>query len=266
MPNPFLKWAGGKRWLVKSQFLPEIGSFFRYLEPFLGSAAMFFHMRPASALLSDINPELIETYKVIKESAQSVLEVLYEHQAAHNNSYYYKIRESLPQNPAERAARFIYLNRTCWNGLYRVNRAGKFNVPIGTRSKVVLEYDNLEKIADALLHAEIQVLDFKESIPVAEKGDFLFVDPPYTVQHNNNNFIKYNETIFRWSDQVELCDLLFSARNRGVKIVLTNADHDSIRELYRGFGTYIQAERKSLLAASASRRCATSEAIFLANI
>jgi DNA adenine methylase len=181
------------------------------------------------------------------------------HQRAHSRQYYYETRRRRLRAPLKRAAQFLYLNRTCWNGLYRVNLDGIFNVPIGTKSRVVFEGESFLEYAIALKSAQILNCDFADSIAEAQKGDFLFVDPPYTVQHNFNGFAKYNEEIFRWADQVRLRKALDEAASRGVKILLSNAHHDSILELFADLGTVHVVNRPSLIAGDASYRSRVTE-------
>ena len=204
MVQPFLKWAGGKRWFVKNHddLLPE--KFNCYYEPFLGSGAVFFHLEPKEAVLSDANPHLIETYQAIKDDWRQVLHYLKKHQRHHDKDYYYEMRGRNCKTKHTRAAKFIYLNRTCWNGLYRENLKGVFNVPIGTKTAVVLDTDDFEEVSRILQNVDLKYCDFEKTIARAESGDFIFVDPPYTVAHNNNGFVKYNQNIFSWEDQVRL--------------------------------------------------------------
>jgi DNA adenine methylase len=252
--SPFLKWAGGKRWFIASQasLLPK--QFNRYIEPFLGSGAVFFFLCPERAILADSNPELIDTYLAIKQNWRLVYRYLRNHGQMHSRSYYYRIRDSKPRSRASRAARFIYLNRTCWNGLYRVNRAGVFNVPIGTRSKVIFEDDRFDRVSDALQRAELHSSDFENVIDMAKDGDFIFADPPYTIRHNNNAFIKYNEKLFSWQDQVRLLEALERAKDRGAKIVLTNANSEEVRKFYRKNFKSLVVSRHSLISARAETR------------
>lgn len=264
--EPFLKWAGGKRWLARSKQLPRPKSFNRYIEPFLGGGAIFFFLRPPHAILADINAELIELYSVIRDHPDELMVLMRAHHEAHTSDHYYQMRATIPDDRLARAARTMYLNRTCWNGLYRVNLKGMFNVPIGTKSSVVFEDDDFTRIAKVLRNADIRCCDFEETIAEAKKGDFLFVDPPYTVRHNANGFIKYNENIFSWNDQVRLRDAIADAVQRGVAVVLTNADHASVRELYQDVCAYRSVARASVLAGERSRRGATTEALFIANI
>lgn len=228
-----MKWPGGKRWFVGnySDFLPT--SFSRYIEPFLGGGSVFFHLQPARSILSDLNSELIATYIAIRDGWSSVNARLAVHHSNHDDKYYYDVRQSQPRLAATKAARLIYLNRTCFNGIYRVNLEGEFNVPKGTKEAVILETDDFGSAAALLANAEIVASDFEPIIDRAEKGDLVFADPPYTVRHNINGFVKYNEKLFSWEDQVRLADTLVRARDRGAKIVSTNANHHSIRTLYR---------------------------------
>jgi DNA adenine methylase len=255
---PFLKWAGGKRWLVANyqDIFPR--KYSRYIEPFLGSGAVFFHLCPRKALLSDINRDLITTYRVIRDKWRALECALSDHQACHSETYYYAIRNSAPTDNVECAARFIYLNRTCWNGLYRVNKAGEFNVPRGTKNGVLLDTDDFCATSRRLKGVTLKRWDFERSIDSAEKGDLLFVDPPYTVKHNLNGFVKYNDRIFSWEDQVRLRDALVRADKRKVKVVMTNANHDSVRELYTHFNQSTLA-RQSVLSGLVAGRGATEE-------
>ena len=227
---------------------------------------MFFHLNPASAVLSDVNDELIQVYCSMRDSPLELRIALEAHQAAHSKEHYYQVRASKPISNVERAARMIYLNRTCWNGLYRVNLKGEFNVPIGTKKKVIFEGEDFDVLSQCLSRADIRVSDFEETIDIAEEGDFLFVDPPYTVKHNFNGFVKYNEQIFSWQDQIRLRDAIHRAISRGVAVVSTNADHASVRDLYEGLCAYEKLERFSVLAGNSEHRIRTSEALFVANL
>lgn len=251
---PFLKWAGGKRWLTFSY--PELlqQPFNRYIEPFLGSGAVFFHLAPQSALLADRNADLIETYQAIKDDWRRVIKELQKHNRNHSRRYYYTVRCLKPRNPYTRAARFIYLNRTCWNGLYRVNLRGEFNVPVGTKSSALLDTDDFEAIANLLSNVELRASDFEYIIDLARTGDLIFVDPPYTVKHNLNGFIKYNETLFSWDDQIRLKNALMRAKARGAKILVTNAYHASVKRLYKDLGEMIVLKRPSVIAAHPEHR------------
>lgn len=256
---PFLKWAGGKRWLIRNHStLFEMSPRGRYVEPFLGSGAVFFNLLPKRALLNDVNSELIATYAAIRDEWRKVTRALARHHRKHSPEYYYRVRSNVPTDSVSLAARFIYLNRTCFNGIYRVNRRGEFNVPLGTKTSVVLDTDNFEAVANALCGAVLSSEDFEVVIDSCGRGDFIFADPPYTVKHNNNGFVKYNERLFSWSDQERLSTCLRRAAKRGVDIVVSNADHSSIRELYSGCEV-LTLSRYSIMASESSRRKVTSE-------
>lgn len=260
--EPFLKWAGGKRWLVASaeKRVPE--TFNTYIEPFVGSGAMYFHVRPRYAILSDLNPDLIELYQVIRSFPDEFEAAIKTHHSLHSKEHYYKTRDDVPKLPVERAARTLYLNRTCWNGLYRVNLKGQFNVPIGTKKLVMYEGESFKLYSEILSDVDFACCDFEATVDRAQDGDFLFIDPPYTVQHNLNGFLKYNEKIFSWDDQRRLKLSIERALARGAMVVLTNADHSSVRSLYEDVLTYKSVERSSVLAADRTKRGRVTEALF----
>lgn len=256
---PFLRWAGGKRWMIYGYPGLFPTEYNRFIEPFLGSGAVFFSLKPKKAILSDLNSELIETYCAIRDDYKTVEAELRRHHRNHSKSYYYEMRGKRLRTNATRAAQLIYLNRTCWNGLYRVNLNGVFNVPIGTKTNVVLPTDNFQGLSNLLKRVRLMNKDFEPIIAKAKEGDLLFIDPPYTVKHNNNNFRKYNEHIFSWEDQIRLSESLLAAKDRGVKIILCNADSESVIKLYKGIGKMFKLNRKSRLAADPSKRQNTTE-------
>ena len=256
---PFLKWAGGKRWFTLRylDMVPE--SYLTYIEPFLGSGAMFFALQPERAVLSDINSDLINCFQAICKEPEAISKKLIAHHSAHCTEHYYHTRTQKPADPVRRAAWLIYLNRTCWNGLYRVNKRNEFNVPIGSKKSVVLPTDDFTRIGRLLLGAEILCQDFEETIDAACPGDFVFVDPPYTVNHNLNGFLKYNDKVFSWADQLRLRDAVERASVRGAQVLVTNANHKSVREIYSRIGRLDVIERTSVLAADAAHRIQTEE-------
>lgn len=262
MSEPFLKWAGGKRWLVSSGRMPRPDGYSRFIEPFVGGGAVFFHLLPEKAIIADLNKDLVELYKIMRDRPDDLQAKMVAHQANHSDIYYYEVRKEAQNTALGRAARFLYLNRTCWNGLYRVNLSGHFNVPKGTKDTVLFDSEDFSAFSKALKNAEILCSDFEKIIDRSAEGDFLFVDPPYTVKHNANGFIKYNEQLFRWEDQIRLRNSLDRAKNRGAYIVMTNADHQSVRDLYQGILDYSSIERHSVLAGASSRRGLTTEALF----
>lgn len=267
---PFLKWAGGKRWLVSGHggFFPD--SFGTYIEPFLGAGSVYFHLRPQKAILGDVNQELIATYQAIKKDWQALQSSLRYRQRRHfkdGDNYYYWLRAHKPKRLSLRASRLIYLNRTCFNGIYRVNKQGQFNVPRGTKNKVVDETDDFEGLSKLLQGAELIADDFEALVNRAKMGDFVFADPPYTVRHNYNGFLKYNEVLFSWNDQERLARSLREAARRGAKVLCTNANHQSVRDLYDSpdFELTI-VTRFSTISANSSSRRHFEELIIQANI
>jgi DNA adenine methylase len=258
---PFLKWAGGKRWFAARcpHLLPT--QFNRYIEPFLGSGALFFALKPCRAILADINPDLIKTYAALRRNWRGVARILQTYQEAHSRTFYYSVRDSQPRSVLSRAARFIYLNRTCWNGLYRVNRHGHFNVPVGTKENVVLRSDNFRMVGKLLRPASLLASDFEPVIRLARDGDLIFADPPYVTSHSQNGFLKYNGKLFSWSDQIRLRDVLLEAKKSGAIIIATNADTPSIRKLYSESFKIFSLSRSSVIAADSKNRRQTSELI-----
>ena len=257
---PFLKWAGGKRWLVSSHAYLFPQAFDRYIEPFLGSGAVFFYLKPKTAILSDTNHSLVNCYQAIQSDWRSVQLYLCEFARSHSDTFYYLIRSRRFRSVYREAAKFIYLNRTCFNGIYRENLRGEFNVPRGSKLRVILQDDNFSEVAARLTNVELITNDFEAVLSTAREGDFVFIDPPYTVKHNFNGFVKYNQHIFSWKDQVRLRDEVMKAKTRGACCLITNADHESIHELYKGVGTIFRLKRHSRIGASAGTRGACTEA------
>lgn len=257
--QPFIKWAGGKRWLAPDLHVWMPPKFNKYLEPFLGGGAIFFHLQPKRAILSDFNAELIEAYRSIRDAPRDVEKLLSEHQSRHNDEYYYEVRALEPADPIEAAARFLYLNRTCWNGLYRVNLNGKFNVPRGTKNSIVIPGESFESISSVLKNVDLDSCDFEKTIDRAKHGDLVYVDPPYTVKHNFNGFLKYNQNIFSWNDQIRLRDACFAAKERGATVIVSNADHASVHDLYKGADVRTCMGRSSVIAGKSSARQNTTE-------
>ncbi|HMO83511.1 MAG TPA: Dam family site-specific DNA-(adenine-N6)-methyltransferase [Lacipirellulaceae bacterium] len=263
---PFLKWPGGKRWLVlrHADILPT--NYGTYFEPFLGAGSVFFHLQPKRAVLGDINGDLIEVFRSVAWRRKQLEQLLLNHHVRHGKRYYYQVRKAVPSNAVERAARLLYLNRTCFNGMYRVNRRGEFNVPKGVKTAVLLDTDDFAAAATLLRRAQLRTMDFENLIDEADRGDFVFADPPYVVGHNNNGFIKYNEQLFGWKDQIRLANALKRARKRGVIIVATNAAHKDIASLFdtRGFGIR-RVQRFSSISGAAFGRCQFQELLITAN-
>jgi DNA adenine methylase len=258
---PFLKWAGGKRWLVTKYPAYFSADFDRYIEPFLGSGAVFFNLRPTRSLLSDANERLIETYAGVRDAPSTIEERLEYYQERHDSDFYYRERDRNYRLIERRASQFIYLNRVCWNGLYRVNRLGRFNVPLGTKTNVVLGSDDFEAASACLKGADLISGDFEQAVSAAGRNDLIFADPPYTVRHNLNGFVKYNQHLFRWEDQIRLAESLRLAKSRGARFVVSNADHASVRELYEDFAKIDTVRRPSVIGGKFAARGETTELV-----
>ena len=264
-----MKWAGGKSQLLP-QFLslyPEQGSVGRYLEPFLGSGAVFFHvqglLKPSHAVLTDTSAELIDTFLAVRDEVDALIELLRRHQAQHIESYYYEVRSQNPQARAERAARLIYLNKTGFNGLYRVNSRGIFNVPFGHRANpTILNEASLRAASMALQKAELHARDFRDLPTVARKGDFIYFDPPYQPLSKTASFTSYTSGSFGEQDQRDLADLYAKLDRRGCLLMLSNSDTPLIRELFARFHIHCVSARR-MINSNGKKRGPVSELVVL---
>jgi DNA adenine methylase len=244
MAGPFLKWAGGKAKLAPRILDLAPAGFGRYHEPFLGGGAVFFAFeaagRAASAVLSDANGELIRCFTAVRDHTEDVIAELGRLAAAYlpagddeRAALYYAQRATAPESPAAAAARLIFLNRTCYNGLFRVNAQGQFNVPHGRYVKPrILDADGLRAAARALRGAELRCADFADACAAANAGDFVYLDPPYHPLSATARFTAYTRGEFGRDDQERLRDAFDAMTRRGVAAVLSNSAHDVIRELY----------------------------------
>ncbi|NPA03382.1 MAG: DNA adenine methylase [Epsilonproteobacteria bacterium] len=242
--KPFLKWVGGKRNLLP-QLLPLTPKKFNtYFEPFLGGGALFFELynlgRIKKAYLFDKNEELINSYLVVKESPQELLKLLKEFQQHHSKKFYYDIRawdrKKRLKDPLVRAARFIYLNKTCFNGLYRVNKQGFFNVPLGRyKNPKIFDEENILLASLALQQATLKVADFSKVLSLANKQDFIYFDPPYYPLNKTSNFTSYTSENFLEKEQRRLFDLFVNLSKKGVRLMESNSNTPFIKELYHSF-------------------------------
>ncbi len=248
---PFVKWAGGKTQLLSELDRVIPSEFERYFEPFLGGAALFFHLisnrkLSFSSYLSDLNSELIITYKIVKDNVSELLQLLKQYEAAYKSApfgYYYELRDKLkPINDIEKAARFITLNKTCYNGLYRVNRSGIFNVPIGRyKNPLICDSNNLQNVSRALRYSKAIILasDYRQvMLDYAQKGDFIYLDPPYNPTNPTSNFTSYTEYGYGDHDQKQLASIFKKLDERQCMVLLSNSDTPFIRELYSDFMNY----------------------------
>ena len=261
--KPFLRWAGGKTWFIDHlEALLDGQHFANYYEPFLGGGSIFFSLSvtDAAATLSDANTELIDTYISIRDNVEEVIQYFATYE--NTSDFYYKLREKEPTDPFERAARFIYLNHTSYNGLYRVNRKGKYNVPFGKRKSDTIDIEEIRKASRALAGANLLSGDFENRGDVIHEGTLVFLDPPYTVSHNDNGFVQYNQSIFSIEDQARLARYIQFIMDRGAYFILMNAAHNAIREIFADCGRSMLVERQSLIGGKNAKRGLTSELVF----
>ncbi len=233
---PFVKWVGGKRNIKDSLISKLPFQFNNYYEPFAGGGALFFELykRLKQAYLSDSNLDLILAYKVIEKNPNELIEFLKIHAKKHNKEYYYKIRQQHElQDAIEIAARFIYLNKTCYNGLYRVNKSGRFNVPVGSYNNPnIIQENNILACNQALESAVIRYQDFRDIKP--DKGDFVYFDPPYYPVNATSQFTSYTKSDFSEKDQIDLRNLALRLHKSGVLVMISNSNTEFIRGLYKG--------------------------------
>lgn len=262
-PRPFLRWAGSKQRLLGQirPFIPK--TYGRYYEPFLGSGALFLALQPERATLSDFSEEVVGVWKSVRDSNTYLAEYL--RPLKPSKEIFYDIRSSRSVDYPERAAEFLYLNKTCWNGLYRVNSKGEFNVPYGSpQSDFIFDEGNLRKCSELLGRSSITIdcCDFSKTLRTPRSGDLVFLDPPYVTKHNFNGFRDYNERLFSWADQERLAVAARRLADRGVHVIVSNADHADVIGLYEDF-RLVQLERPSTLASNAAKRGRVTEAMFL---
>ncbi len=237
-PKPFVKWAGGKRQIIHELVRRVPSKFSIYYEPFVGAGAFLFELMLKKAVIGDINYELINAYLVIRDRVEDLIEDLKNHR--NEKDYYYMIRslniETL--DPVKRASRFIYLNKTCYNGLWRVNSKGKFNVPFGKyKNPKICDEENLRAVSEYLRSAEIKIAcrDYRETLEPAKGGDFVYLDPPYAPVSETSNFTKYVEDGFSFRDQEELAEVFKELDRKGCYVMLSNSNTNFIKKLYKGY-------------------------------
>lgn len=234
--HPIVKWAGGKTQLL-DRLLPRMpAQWNRYFEPFAGGAALFFATRPKQAHLWDTNVELVNTYDVVRGDLTRLIRALKQHR--YDKDRFYAVRAQRPEelDNVQRAARFLYLNRTCFNGLYRVNRRGEFNVPFGRYTNPrICDVPRLQAASLALTKAEVHVGDFGQVLEFTKKNDFIYFDPPYVPLSRTSSFTAYSAAAFGQPEQERLADTFAKLDRRGCKVMLSNSDAPAVHELYKGF-------------------------------
>lgn len=241
--RPFLKWVGGKRQLLPAlvAHVSRLGSFGAYHEPFVGGGALFFQLRsrdvlPRGAVLSDVNARLVEAYQGVANSVDEVIEILQDHARNHSADHFYAVRKAVPASVAERAARMIYLNRTCFNGLYRENRKGEFNVPIGRYANPrICNEPVLRAASEALRDVSLKVQPFEAILEDARPGDLVYFDPPYVPLSRTASFTAYARDGFQGEDQSRLAAVFGELASRGIHVMLSNSRTEAIIGLYSRF-------------------------------
>ncbi|ENY53628.1 Putative adenine-specific DNA methyltransferase [Metamycoplasma alkalescens 14918] len=270
-PKPFVKWVGGKTQLLNQikEFVPK--KFNNYFEPFVGGGALFFSLTPKKAIINDTNEELISAYKCFLDDYKynKLVDKLKEHESKHSKEYYYLIR-NLDRFPDfdkmkdfERAARLIYLNKSCYNGLYRVNKSGFYNTPIGDKKNIkTFDPINFSMLKKYFSKAKIKIrnLDFSSCVKKAKKDDFVYFDPPYDIYPGQNNFIDYNSKKFNKEEQIRLRDVALELTKKGVKVMLSNHNTEFINEIYKDFNIHI-IKAKRLINSNKNKRGEVEEVI-----
>jgi len=264
-----LRWAGGKAWLTKDikNYLPEC--FNNYYEPFLGGGAITLYLAERELLnneifLSDCNPKLIEFYQILKERPSALISKLKRFE--NTREYYYDERKKSYSDPVDRAAQFLFLNKTSFNGIYRENLQGVYNVPYGNKKyRELFDFKLIKQVSFLLRKAKFNTQSFTEIKDSVGEKDLVFLDPPYTVAHENNGFVKYNQKIFSWEDQIELKNLVMYIASRGAYFILTNAYHSSILDLYSGIGNKHILNRISVVGGKNAMRTTYKE-LLISNV
>jgi DNA adenine methylase len=238
--NPFLRWAGGKAKIIKQikEFIPDDVKERHYREPFLGAGSLYFALQPAYGTISDLNPELINCYLRIRDNPAAVDRALRELVKKNTEKFYYDTRKvfNKRRDSFSQAARFIYLNKTCYNGLFRVNKKGEFNVPFGQiKSPAIPALPELEKVSKTLKKITIETSCYQQSVKSAASGDFIYFDPPYPALNATSFFNNYTKDVFKHEEQVALADTSKKLSDRGCLVLISNADTAEVRKLYKGW-------------------------------
>ncbi|MCS4537059.1 DNA adenine methylase [Mycoplasma sp. CSL7475-4] len=244
--KPFVKWAGGKTKLISKIVAKMPNKYNKYIEPFVGGGSLFFHIQPHDFILNDINSELIDTYKCFSNNDEynELIKLLQIHMKNHNENYFYEIRNQdrkpdfLKWSRVQRAARFIYLNKSCFNGLYRVNKSGFFNVPSGKKANInLIDHDNFVSIHKLLKEKNKNILnlDFEKVLEFADMNDFVYLDPPYSDLDDRKSFTSYTKENFYVSDQMRLKEIVDTLTKKGVKVMISNHGSTFIKNLFKDY-------------------------------
>lgn len=260
--RPFVKWAGGKRQLLPELLRHAPRKFGRYFEPFVGGGALFFELSPTNAVLADVNERLIRTYRGVRNHVDEVIALLASY--PHDEKFFYELRDvDIDQHSdAKVAAWFIYLNKIGFNGLYRVNRRDRFNVPFGRhRNPTICDQATLRACSAALQSADLRVADFEDVVAQAQRGDLVYFDPPYVPLSVTSNFTAYSKERFDSAGQVRLRDAALALKRRGVHVLLSNSSAEFVRALYGSEFETIEVSATRLVNSKANRRGAITELV-----
>jgi DNA adenine methylase len=262
LAHPFLKWAGGKRQLLPSLLARIPGTYGTFFEPFVGGGALFFAARPRRAVLADVNERLVRTYRGVRDDVEKVIALLATY--PHDETFFYEMRDRAvdASSDAEVAAWFIYLNKTAYNGLYRVNRRDRFNVPFGRYTNpTICDAPNLRACAAALAGVEVIVADFESVVRRADRGDFVYFDPPYVPLSATSSFTSYTSDGFGAGEQTRLRDVIRALKRRGVSVVASNSSAPFVRELYADGFELHEVSATRMVNSRASSRGAVPELV-----
>lgn len=260
--KPFLKWVGGKRQLLEQfeNIFPK--DFNVYHEPMVGGGAVFFHLSPKSAVINDTNEDLMRAYEVVRDDVDKLIDLLKKFNRNHSKDFYYKTRDKFNKlkkkangdNKIEFTARLIYMNHTCFNGLYRVNQKGEFNVPVGRyKNPTICDEDALRAVSEILKSVQILCGDFENAVESVNTDDFVYFDPPYDPVSNTANFTEYTNGGFGKEGQKRLAQTFRRLDRKDVKVALSNSDTDFIKDLYQGFNVHILKARRHINSNAAGR-------------
>ncbi|MCC7004686.1 DNA adenine methylase [Candidatus Nomurabacteria bacterium] len=271
--KPFLKWVGGKGQLLEQfqELFPE--KYNSYFEPFIGGGAVFFSLNPKKAIINDINTTLVQTYIYIKDDVDRVIKELKKlekdflsKEPEERKEFYYKIREkynSLPKDDFKRSLYFLFFNKTAFNGVYRENSKGGFNVPIGSyRNPKIVDEDNLRAVSESLKHTSITNTSFADVVKKAKSGDFVYFDPPYHPVSTTSSFTSYSKDDFTKEDQIKLRDLFVELDKKGVYVMLSNSYTPFIKEIYSAY-KQIPVNASRMINSKADKRGKISEIVIV---
>lgn len=237
-PRPFVKWVGGKRQLLDILNAAAPANYGRYFEPFVGGGALLFSQLPNSATISDANSELINCYQVIRDDVEALIRSLHQHKNEEVHFYTVRAKDLTKLSPVQRASRFIFLNKTCFNGLYRENNSGQFNAPFGRyENPKIVDRDNLLAINEYLQESDVEICcgSYQTVLDKAVAGDFVYFDPPYAPMTKTASFANYLKGGFSLDDQAELAKVFAELTERGVLVMLSNSNTQIIHDIYKGF-------------------------------